>query len=884
MSSSNSRTGRVDLHLHSYASNQTTYYAANAFSIPESYSDPLKLYALLKRRGMALVTLSDHNTIDGAKRLRDKGYEDVFYSAEMTTRFPEDGCHIHVLVANVSETQFGELQRLRSNVYEMVAYLDGEIARDAGHPDRNQVAYVMAHPLMSTENRGRGRDGALTLAHIEKALLLFDGFETRNGSRAPALNELTAAMIDTVQTLGAPRIEQLANRYNLAPKGPQPWRKFTTGGSDDHSGINPGQTWTEFPFAGFRPTANDVILSFRERSSRPGGAHGGPIALAHSILKLLYDGSTRRTTPTPTIALSGAFSALLTLVFQDRALSLTDRAAFTLKTLVYRLERRREPRLGQPFETMVKREIYGLMSEPGFRESLSDPNLGTDQRIFLVISTLINRIFARYVDNLRRVRTANLVDVIREAVALFASNLFVSLPYFAAFLAQSSDAHVSGDVRRAFGLGHKNRLALFTDTYVEINGVSATIKRMLREAIRRDVDFTVVTCLSAADRALAMTDEETRRFIDAGRLKVFPNVSEIDCPEYDGLKIRIPPLLDVLRFLQEGGFTKVQASTPGPVGVTGLAAAKVLQIDTAATYHTSFPEYVEAYTRDIALEGLAWKYMLVFYHMVDEVLVPSRYIAKLLHARGLRNRKLLILDRWVDVDRFRPDARTADCFARHGLADEPGVVRFVYVGRLGAEKNLTLVAESFRALAATRRNAQLVVIGDGPFREELARLVENLPVAFTGFLQGDDLPRAIASCDVKLFPSTTDTWGNAPLEAQACGLPVIVSDVGGPSELMEPDVTGFRVSGRDALEMAAAMDRLMDPDLRARMGTAARAFAEAHRVDEPFTAVFDSDAYRRRVAEAKEATATIRRAPITSQVFDLTAATFDGVADGARAS
>lgn len=901
MTSLSTRTGRIDLHLHSYASNNTTYYAANAFSIPESYSDPLTLYTLLKSRGMHLVTLSDHNTIDGVKLLRDKGYQDVFCSAEMTARFPEDGCHIHVLVANMSETQFDEVQRLRSNVYEMVAYLDSEIARDASYPERNQVGYMMAHPLMSTENRGRGRVGALTLAHIEKALLLFDGFEARNGSRAPALNELTVAMLGS---LDATRIEQLANRHDLAPRGDTPWQKFTTGGSDDHSGINPGRTWTEFSFSGPSPTANDVIRSLRQRASRPGGAHGGPIALAHSILKLLYDGSNRpataptittsdrpqvtRAQPAPTITLSGAFTALLTLVFQDRELSIADKVAFKAQAMWHALERMRGPRLGEPFELVVKREIYALMSEPEFRTSLAAADLTTDQRIFLVISTLINRIFARYLDNLRLVGTANLVEVIREAVALLASNLFVSLPYFAAFLAQSSDAHVSGEVRRAFGLAHKSRLALFTDTYVEINGVSATIKRMIREAIRRDIDFTVVTCLSHAERRVVMADPETRSFVDAGRLRIFSTVSEIECPEYDGLKIRIPPLLDVLRFLQEGGFTKVQISTPGPMGVTGLASAKVLQIETAATYHTSFPEYVETYTRDIALEGLAWKYMLAFYHMVDEVLVPSRYVAKLLHQRGLRNRKLLILDRWVDVDRFRPDQRTANYFEKYGLADGADVVRFVYVGRLGAEKNLALVADAFRALASTRHHAQLVIIGDGPFRAELERLLVGLPVAFTGFLEGDALPRAVASCDVKLFPSTTDTWGNAPLEAQACGLPVIVSEVGGPSELMEPGVTGLRVSGRDAMEMAAAMDRLMDAELRAGMGRAARAFSEANRVDEPFTAVFDSDAYRRKVADARQAdqetTAEVRRVSITTQVFDLTASTFDSAFDGVRAS
>jgi len=102
--------GKIDFHLHSYASNVTGYYAANALAIPESYSDPRALYALLKKRGMTLVTLTDHNSIDGVKELLDLGKQDVFASAEMTTTFPKDGCHIHVTVANVTEAQFREVQ------------------------------------------------------------------------------------------------------------------------------------------------------------------------------------------------------------------------------------------------------------------------------------------------------------------------------------------------------------------------------------------------------------------------------------------------------------------------------------------------------------------------------------------------------------------------------------------------------------------------------------------------------------------------------------------------------------------------------------------------------------------------------------------------------
>src|SRR5262249_5318864 len=160
------------------------------------------------------------------------------------------------------------------------------------------------------------------------------------------------------------------------------------------------------------------------------------------------------------------------------------------------------------------------------------------------------------------------------------------------------------------------------------------------EARRRKIDLTVVTCLSEREQAEKCSTPEIRALIASGRLKILDSIVDLDLPEYNSLQLRFPPFLELLKFLQEEGFTKGQISTPGTIGVAGLLAAKTLQIETSSTYHTSFPEYVENYTRDISLEALAWKYMIFFYHSVDEVVVPSKFIARLLHKRGLRNRKL----------------------------------------------------------------------------------------------------------------------------------------------------------------------------------------------------------------------------------------------------
>lgn len=839
---------KVDLHIHSCASNITDYYTANLLSIPESYSDPVESYRELKRQGMTLVTLTDHNTIDGVKALLDAGLPDVFISAEMTATFPEDGCNIHVMIANVTEAQFAEVNRLRGNVFEMVAYLDAQIANEETAP--NRLAYWMNHPLMSTQNRPYGREGALALEHIEKGLLLFNTIEVRNGSRTRALNELTHRL---VSSLDRDTIERLAERHGVAPKGAAPWVKSIVAGSDDHGGINRGRTWTELALApGRRATPNDLIDAIRAGRTVPGGAHGGPITLAHAMLKLLYLGNRarRRTKGQRTFSLGGPTQSLLRFVFDSCSMSPREKVAFKLDLLVNRVLDRVAPgRSGYgTFEEVLAGQTRTLLADGAFRAALSKESR-TDDRIFLVVSTLVNRIFQRYAQRLACGDRSNVVNAVKDAVALASSNVFASLPYLVSFMAHSSDRLLVRDVSRRFHLDQGARLVLVTDTFFEVNGVANTIKKMIAEAERRAIDLTVVTCLDAREREELCRPAEVRRLVESGRLVIFPSIVTTDLPQYEGLKIRIPSLLELLRFLQEGGFTKMQVSTPGTVGLAGLIAAKLLQIETSSTYHTSFPEYVENYTRDVSLEALAWNYMIAFYHSVDEVVVPSKFIAKLLHARGLRNRKLLILDRWVDAERFHPGRRVEGYWRAWGVPDER--VKLLYVGRVGVEKGLDVAADAFRALLTTHPHAHFVIVGDGPYRHELERRLDGAPATFTGFLQGEELARAFASADAMVFPSTTDTWGNVVLEAQASGLPVVVTDKGGPHELIVDGVTGLKVRGHDVSALTAALRILMDEGIRLRMGDAAREFTVANRIDEPYSAILDSERYRQAAKRAK---------------------------------
>src|SRR5207244_6373069 len=146
-----------------------------------------------------------------------------------------------------------------------------------------------------------------------------------------------------------------------------------------------------------------------------------------------------------------------------------------------------------------------------------------------------------------------------------------------------------------------------------------------------------------------------------------------------------------------------------------------------------------------------------------------------------------------------------------------GQVRLLYVGRISREKDLDVLADAYRRLRAEDLPVRLFVVGHGPYAEAFA---ESLPEAFfTGYLTGKELATAYASADIFVFPSTTDTFGNVIIEAQASGVPVVVSDSGGPKELVEDKANGLITRSHDVDDFTSAIRTLVtDPAVRERMG------------------------------------------------------------------
>jgi len=203
--------------------------------------------------------------------------------------------------------------------------------------------------------------------------------------------------------------------------------------------------------------------------------------------------------------------------------------------------------------------------------------------------------------------------------------------------------------------------------------------------------------------------------------------------------------------------------------------------------------------------------------------VNSEHYRKCWIDRGIPPGKIKILPRGLDTDLFHPTRRSEKFRASHGI--RPDETALLYVGRVSKEKDLDILAAACAKLRSQKVAAKLVIVGDGPYLKEMKRLVPD--GIFTGYLVGHDLATAFASADLFAFPSTTDTFGNVILEAMASGLPCVVSDTGGPRELVEPGKTGAITASLNVDDFTTALRELIEkPKLRLEMSGNARRAVE----------------------------------------------------------
>lgn len=331
---------------------------------------------------------------------------------------------------------------------------------------------------------------------------------------------------------------------------------------------------------------------------------------------------------------------------------------------------------------------------------------------------------------------------------------------------------------------HPLRVLKFTDTLADINGVCRFIQNIAQTAHDTNHDLRVFT-------STRMEMPEVDNLVN------FEPFFAMKMPKYDTLDLALPPLVSMLRAALEYQPNVIHISTPGPVGAVGMLAAKLMRVPIVGVYHTDFPAYIDELFDNRVCSWACRMQMRLFYKQFRFIFSRSSDYASRLVEIGLDEHKLVRLIPGFDNTRFDATLRDQQIWESHGISTQS--VKAVFCGRVSTEKNLPMLVSIWPEIrrrveeSNPGKQIELIIIGDGPYRKEMQTKLANHGAHFLGFKHGTELAALYASCDLFLFPSTTDTLGQVVMESQASGLPVIITDQGGPKEVVDdqhsPDPT-----------------------------------------------------------------------------------------------
>ena len=598
----------------------------------------------------------------------------------------------------------------------------------------------------------------LTARHRRRLAELFEIWETRNGARAKELNRPAAMYVATLDGTGI-------------------------GGSDDHAGVDIGRTWTEAPAAA---TPEEFLAHMRAGKVSAKGKQGSAAKWAHAAIALAArslgrderDGDPSRPDPRRVMTM---IQRLLREGDAREGATGIDLAPADARCLL------RAWLAAVELDHLDERGLIAYMQEDDFSHS----------DLYRKACRLHERKLREAVEAaVRATRTHTAEDLgathehgLSAATAGLFESCIAAIPYApaTAFLGKEQ-AKLARYTTSAED--EVPRVAILADGIGSTHGVSRTIEEIRGRGVP---GFEV---------EVVATDPDVDRRLSA--------VLELEVPHYPGLTIGVPSLAAAAQTLAEGNFDALHVCSPGPVGVTGALLARALGLPLIGSYHTELTAYAKLRSQSQSLADAMAMAVAVFYSSCDLVLSPSQASDEGLASIGMKAEKIMRWDRGVDTSRFDPSLRSRR---------EDGRVDVLYAGRITHEKGAELLVESF--LEAKTRDARLhlVLAGGGPEQKWVRKRV-GANATFLGWLEGAELARAYASADVFVFPSSTDTFGQVILEAQASGLPVLAVAAGGPLTLVQDRVSGL-LCAADPVQLADGLIELAaSPLLRERLAKA----------------------------------------------------------------
>ena len=375
------------------------------------------------------------------------------------------------------------------------------------------------------------------------------------------------------------------------------------------------------------------------------------------------------------------------------------------------------------------------------------------------------------------------------------------------------------------------RVAFFTDTFHEINGVALTSRQLTEFARRRDFPFLCV-------RGGGETREQNAGQLTQLELKRGPLAFSLDKElHHDPVLWRLSGR--VASALQRFKPDIIHVVSPGDVSEIGVFMARKMGIPLAISWHTNLHEFGamrldrtlswmpdDARKRLIGFsEAQMLNMVLLFYGLGNVLYAPNDELVEMLRHRTAK--PVFLMKRGIDSALFHPGRRTVD----------DSVLRLGYVGRITPEKNVRFLRDLEAGLQQSGvPDFRLLVVGDG---SETEWLKTNLQAAdLPGILRGEALAEAYGNMDAFVFPSRTDTFGNVVLEAFASGVPAIVTNTGGPKFIVRHGYSGY-VAQSDAEFISYTAQILRDGKLRRSLAANALEQARAESWNSVFEKVYE---------------------------------------------
>lgn len=343
------------------------------------------------------------------------------------------------------------------------------------------------------------------------------------------------------------------------------------------------------------------------------------------------------------------------------------------------------------------------------------------------------------------------------------------------------------------------RIAIVSESFLPtVNGVSNSVVRLLGYSALAGHEVLVVAPGQGSESHLG-----------------FPilRVPSVGVPRYRSFQLGIPTL-KFRRTLERFAPDVVYAAAPFGLGARALQLGRTMGVPTVACYQTDVPGFIEQYGLKF-LGKSVWKWVTHIHNLASRTLAPSQAALTDLCANGVNN--VYLWRRGVDGDLFNPLRRSE---ALRSTWNPNGRIVVGYVGRLAHEKRV----ENLRILANDDR-VQLVIVGDGPLRSKLQRVLPD--AIFTGFRTGEDLARHFASFDVFVHTGQNETFCQTIQEALASGVPVVAPAKGGPIDLVVPLRNGLLFEPDDVNHLRRCLDLMInDRPLRERLAERARGSVE----------------------------------------------------------